>query len=91
MQKILKTGKNDDNDDCSQECFRVFSKDEDGCIPADEIKWAGYYKMTNHQYLLHWWNIPQVVKLLVINDKIVNHKWKMTTYYGKDRRSYDGI
>ena len=21
-----------------QECFRVFSKDEDGCIPADEIK-----------------------------------------------------
>ena len=21
-----------------QECFRVFSKDQDGCIPADEIK-----------------------------------------------------
>ena len=35
---VLTTGKNDDNDDCSQECFRVFSKDEDGCIPADEIK-----------------------------------------------------
>ena len=38
---------NDDSDDklakmiittISQECFRVFSKDEDGCIPADEIK-----------------------------------------------------
>merc|ERR1712080_792314 len=23
-----------------KECFRVFSKDEDGCIPADEIKFV---------------------------------------------------
>ena len=26
-----------------QECFRVFSKDEEGCIPADEIKYVSIF------------------------------------------------
>ena len=39
-QKLWKTGKKWWQCWFPQECFRVFSKDEEGCIPADEIKWG---------------------------------------------------
>ena len=40
-----------------QECFRVFSKDEEGCVPADELK-----------FVLQ--NLPTKIKIAEIEEMI---------------------
>ena len=37
-----------------KETFRVFSKDDDGCIPAAEIRWEIFPSVDTTCYYVYW-------------------------------------
>ena len=55
MTRLVK----EDVEVCLKETFRVFSKDDDGCIPAAEIRYEIFPSLDTPCYYVYWFLVRE--------------------------------